>query len=203
MSFRQPQSKRLPPVRSLVVHQLIHSIEPHKIFLELTISALASYISALWPIRPRGWTRKDLLEVRPSPVAGDGVFAVVPIPAGTVLGGYPGRPRTSTQMAAKCVMAPSSQYYCFKNRHGRYLDPTDVHGVPSKMPGPGLWWFPVDVCLAYANEPPIGGNGTNATVVDDDRDGESLLFVAHRDIDRDEEIFIDYFTDYDRSNYIS
>lgn len=176
--------------------------DPRTIILQSFISSVGAYVAAVWPTRPRGWARKDLLQVEQSPVAGKGVFAVAPIPSGTVLGGYPGRLRTIEQMRTKCKKAPNAEYYCFKNQYGRFLDPTDEEGNVTPAPKPGLPWLPINVTLAYVNEPPLGGKGTNATVIDDPKDAEGLIFVAQRDIDQGEEIFIDYFTDYDRSNYV-
>lgn len=82
--------------------------------LETLLAATAAYAAAVWPDRPRGWCFRELLTVRPSPVAGNGVFALVDIQAGTVLGAYPGRPRTPQQMAAKVASAPSAAGYCFR-----------------------------------------------------------------------------------------
>ena len=55
-----------------------------------------------------------LLQVRPSPVAGQGVFAMQDIAAGTVIGAYPGRPRVPHEMAAKAASAPASKGFCFR-----------------------------------------------------------------------------------------
>ena len=54
------------------------------------------------------------MQVRQSEVAGRGVFARARIPAGTVLGAYPGRPRTPQGMAAKAEAAPGARDYCFR-----------------------------------------------------------------------------------------
>jgi hypothetical protein len=111
---------------------------------------------------------------------------------------------------------------------GRFVDPTDSRGVPSNFPGPGAPWpFPVDgLPLAYANEPPKGAEGTNCFVETGTFDSmlvvhhqahydisasllfqtgsrgpEETLFVANRDIQPSEEIYIDYGLSYDRSSY--
>lgn len=57
-------------------------------------------------------------QVRESGVAGLGVFARAAIPAGTVLGAYPGRPRAAQEMQAKIARAPGAASYCFQTRNG-------------------------------------------------------------------------------------
>ena len=98
---------------------------------------------------------------------------------------------------------------------GIYLDPTDAKGELSAFPGPGTFWpFPVDLTMAYVNEPlPAGstprrgvedvggGGGGPHCSVEDGPDPVELLFVTQRDIAAGEEIFIDYGLKYDRSKY--
>lgn len=169
--------------------------------LQLALTAASAYLAAAWPARPRGWARSDLIEVRSSPVQGRGIFAKVDIPPGTVLGAYPGRPRTPADMTAKCVAAPGARYYCFRNARGMLLDPTDWSGAPSERPVPGLPWWSVDVTLSYANEPPKASPGVNVTVEDDPKDEEGLIFVALEGIRAGGELFVDYGLDYDRTGY--
>ena len=107
-------------------------------------------------------------------------------------------------MTAKCQHAPLARYYCFRNKNGRFLDPTDWSGYPSPSPSPSTlpWLFPVDVSLAFVNEPPMGSAvGVAVSVEDDGGDEEGLLFVASDDIRQDQEIFVDYGLEYDRSGY--
>ncbi|KAG2432829.1 hypothetical protein HXX76_008563 [Chlamydomonas incerta] len=168
---------------------------------ELVAAAVAAAALAAYQSRPRGWSRKDLLEVRASAVAGQGLFTTAPIPSGTVLGAYPGRLRSGAEMLTKCEYAPLASSYAFRTGDGSFLDPTDVTGQPSPYPAPGLFWpLPSDVSLCFANEPPKGSLGTNASVEDGSAAGD-LLFVACRDIPAGAEIFIDYGITYDRSNY--
>lgn len=140
-------------------------------------------------------------QVRQSSVEGRGVFAVQPIAEGTVIGAYPGRPRSAPQMAAKCEAAPGARSYAFRTRSGMLLDPTDFAGRPSNAPAPGLPWPPAACTLAYVNEPPRGAGGTNVTVEDDPRDSDGLLCVAARDVHSGEEIYMDYGPIYDRTSY--
>eukprot|EP00667_Euglena_gracilis_P019764 EG_transcript_21254 len=162
-----------------------------------------AYLAGVWPARPRGWSDPALVQVRTSPVAGKGLFATAPIPAGAVLGAYPGRLRNGPQVAQKLAAAPVAQRYFFRANKGMLLDPTDSSGELSGMPAPGLPWFPVDVSLAYINEPPRGSRGTNVTVEDDPNDEYGLVCVAARDIEEGEEIFMDYGVHYDRSGYLA
>ncbi|GIL78343.1 hypothetical protein Vretifemale_7709 [Volvox reticuliferus] len=81
---------------------------------ELLAATLAAAALAAYESRPRGWSRRDLLEVRQSNIAGRGVFARTLIPAGTVLGAYPGRLRSAAEMVAKCQEAPLAASYAFR-----------------------------------------------------------------------------------------
>ena len=63
--------------------------------------------------RPRGWVRSDLVQPGPSPLAGTGLFASTSIPSGTVLGAYPGRPRSWEEMKEKESRAPGCKQYVF------------------------------------------------------------------------------------------
>ena len=141
------------------------------------------------------------MQVKPSSIQGLGLFATQDIPEGTIIGAYGGVPRATHEMAAKCVTAPPARYYCFKNRNGYLLDPTDLAGQPSPTPKPCLPWPPVDVSLSFVNEPPKGSTGPNITVEDDPKDEEGLVFVALDLIRAGSEIFVDYGTTYDRSGY--
>jgi hypothetical protein len=170
--------------------------------LELAASGVAAYAAAVWPDRPRGWVRKDLIEVRESAIAGLGVYAIADIPAGTIIGAYCGRLRSPAQMVAKCVAAPTAKNYCFKNGAGLVLDPTDESGEPSKWPQPGPPWpVPVDPTLCRVNEPLQASGGPSVSVEDDPGDPGGLVFVTAREIVAGEEVFVDYGMDYDRSGY--
>jgi hypothetical protein len=170
--------------------------------LQLAIASVAAYLAAAWPLRPRGWSRTDLIEVRDSQVQGKGIFARENIPENTILGAYPGRPRTSAEMLIKCQTAPLARYYCFRNKNGYFLDPTDWAGAPCKVPIPGLPWLPIDCSLSFANEPPKNSlSGVNVTVEDDRKDEQGLVFVSICNIPAGAEIFVDYGLDYDRSSY--
>jgi hypothetical protein len=172
-------------------------------YIEIVIAAIAGYAAGVWPNRPRGWCRKDLLEVKSSSVQGRGIFARKYIPERTILGAYPGRLRSAHDMATKIESAPLSGQYCFRNKHNQLLDPTDWSGQPSSTPSPGLPWLPIDPMLSYANEPPKGSTGVNVTVEDDPNDDYGLVFVTTRAISEGAEIFVDYGVNYDRSTYLS
>jgi len=169
--------------------------------LQLAITSVAAYLAAAWPLRPRGWSRTDILEIRDSQVQGKGIFATENIPENTILGAYPGRPRTSSEMLTKCQTAPLARYYCFRNKNDYFLDPTDWNGVPCKAPVPGLPWIPIDCSLSYANEPPKNSSGVNVSVEDDRNDEQGLVFVSVCNIPAGAEIFVDYGLAYDRSSY--
>lgn len=169
----------------------------------ILVAACAYYVQYH---RPRGWSRRDLLEVKQSMLgegAGMGVFARLMIPAETTLGAYPGVVRNDVAMTAKSIVAPMSRYYCFSTRPGCILDPTGNDGYPSARPTPCnvFWPFQVDTTLSYVNEPSLEFR-TNVRVEDDPDDPMvGLIFVSDRDIDAGEELFIDYGVSYDRSDY--
>ncbi len=192
---------------------------------EAAVAAVALLAARAYRDRPRGWARADLLVLSKSPVAGIGLFARCEIPEGTVLGCYPGRPRTEAEMMAKAATAPGTRQYVFSTGlsvmfllmyltllmprpqlegKGIYLDPTGSDGTqPVEYPSPGPWWpLSIQIELAYANEPLAGSSGPNCQV-EDGSDEADLLFVASRDIRAGGEVLIDYGTHYDRSGYRS
>lgn len=188
---------------SSVIQQVKQINLPVVQYLEVALAAIAGYAAGVWPNRPRGWCRKDLVEVGNSTVQGRGIFARKFIPERTVLGAYPGRLRSAHEMALKIETAPLSGQYCFRNKHNQLLDPTDWSGRPSSTPAPGLPWLPIDPLLSYANEPPKGSTGVNVTVEDDPNDDYGLVFVTTRAISEGAEIFVDYGINYDRSTYLT
>ena len=142
-------------------------------------------------------------QVQASELHGLGAFARTRIAAGTILGGYPGRPRLPIDMRAKCEQAPRAVEYAMQIpewRGGGYLDPTDASGDPSGYPQPGLPW-PVDIniILTRVNEPPPGR--TTNVRIEDGRSAADMLFVTTSEVMEGEELFIDYGTDYNRSGY--
>ena len=136
-----------------------------------------------------------MAQVKDSEVSGKGVFALTDIEDGTVLGAYPGVPRSSREMHEKTLEAPNSQGYCYGTVDNIYLDPTDSKGVliASKL------WMMADTAMAYINEPP-SGRQTNVSF-EDGKDDLDVLFVANRDIAMSEELFVDYGIKYDRTGY--
>ncbi|MEO2194187.1 MAG: SET domain-containing protein-lysine N-methyltransferase [bacterium] len=205
---RAPRRQALPvpavgalPVSSALVPDVTDAFIVEETFKTLVAVAFTSYA-----FRPRGWSLSACLDVREStiPGAGRGVFATTGIKRGQVLGAYPGVPRTDQEMTAKALVVPTSRYYVFSVRPGVILDPTGQDGLPSAHPVPSRFWWPFDVdcTLAYVNEPSIGlGVGVNVAVEDDTSDTSGLLFVANRDIEAGEELFIDYGVNYDRRGY--
>ena len=177
--------------------------------------------------RPHGWLAPDAdLAVRQStvPGGGRGVFARRALPAGFVLGAYPGRLRPAADFARKLRDAPDAWEYAWQLGGGRFvLDPTGPTGelcdpVPLLPQLPQLPLLAVPSTLACINEPPAGGDVNVATeevprgaasasatagrgVGDADGPARDLLMVAERDILAGEELFLDYGRTYDRSAY--
>ena len=127
-----------------------------------------------------------------------GVFAKADIPEGTVLGSYPGRRRSSSQVVQKAQYAPQTKQYVYNLGDAVHLDPTDQHGQPSDRPSPGLPWFSIDPSMAYVNEPARGSSVNVETA--DGLDGD-VVFRAVSDLRKGEELYIDYGSTYDRSSY--
>ena len=141
------------------------------------------------------------LQIAPSQVAGQGLFAINDIPQGTVIGTYPGVPRTAKSMLQKAAVAPKCQQYVFQTSSGVWLDPTDAAGQLSQQPALlGLGWTTFDVSMAFVNEPPVGMSVNVQTVVDGS-DHLDLKFEAICDIPTGSELFLDYGKNYDRSCY--
>ncbi|KAL6762868.1 hypothetical protein V8C86DRAFT_2508088 [Haematococcus lacustris] len=177
------------------------ALQPPSTYLsQLAAAAVAAMGLTSVQGRPVGYVQTHLVELRPSPVAGTGLFARAHIPQGTVLGTYPGYIRTAAEVQLKVATAPLTAQYVFQLSSGRYLDPTDAQGRPSQWPAPGVLWPPTNPALAFVNEPPKGSSGTNCFVQDGAEDHE-LCFVTNRDIQANEEIFIDYGVKYNRSSY--
>ena len=80
---------------------------------EACVASLGLLAAKAYRERPRGWVRSDLVVTGPSPLAGTGLFASRPIASGTVLGAYPGRPRSWEDMKKKYEAAPASKQYVF------------------------------------------------------------------------------------------
>jgi len=168
---------------------------------------------AWWPhplTRPRGWVASDAqLVVRESgiPNAGRGVFTNIALPKGYILGAYPGRVRL------RGVLDTKKDEYCwfcflpnFESRSCvRILDPTDAQGQLCEplhwidaLPIPAL---SVNTTLAVINEPASRLRGASNVVVDVQE--LDVLFIAGRDIEAGEELFVDYGPCYDRAGYNS
>ena len=142
------------------------------------------------------WVRRSdsqaFVQVKPSAVAGQGVFAREHIKRGTILGAYPGFPRSNAEMLQKVQRCPRAAAYVFATDTG-YLDPTDQDGLPFQR----LLW--IDASMAFVNEPPVGLS-VNMVIVDG-KSHYDLLFVSSKDIPAGAELYLDYGRLYDRSSY--
>ena len=137
------------------------------------------------------------------PGAGRGLFVEADLPAGYVLGAYPGRLINRNAYQQKLSCAPNAAEYCWQlSSCDGVLDPTDAHGqlldvlplldpLPISLPGA------VPTTLALINEPSPGLDVN----VDTFEQGWDLSFVLNRDVRCGEELFLDYGPMYDRSSY--
>ena len=172
-----------------------------------TIAALAVVASLrVYEQRPRGWlARASALEVGQSrvPGGGRGVFVTEGLPAGTVLGTYPGRLVPPGPYTRKLQVAPRTSNYCWTLGGDRgALDPTDASGIlceplPLFESLPGFQLLAVDTTLALINEP-CAGFDVNVKTEETDED---VYFITERDVRVGEELFLDYGQKYDRSGY--
>ena len=156
--------------------------------------------------RPRGWLNSAVpMVVQPSRIAGAGrgLYAGAPLTAGTTLGAYAGRLRTSPEYLRKLSTVPSAASYCWQLQSGFVLDPTDEHGnlletlplfegYPTMLPSRA-----VPTSLALINEPPPGFDVN----IDSYEQNNELTFVCNRDVAEGEEFYLDYGQTYDRSAY--
>eukprot|EP01026_Neomeris_dumetosa_P016749 TRINITY_DN1639_c0_g2_i1.p1 TRINITY_DN1639_c0_g2~~TRINITY_DN1639_c0_g2_i1.p1 ORF type:complete len:241 (+),score=43.32 TRINITY_DN1639_c0_g2_i1:127-849(+) len=193
--------RRRLSVRSALSLPSTSSLSAVGLGIEISLAAVSAYLTASWMDRPRGWALSTSLKVQESSVHGRGVFAREDIPKGTIIGAYPGRVRSLEELDAKSQRCPRVKGYIFRMDNGMILDPTDMSGEPSDKPSPGLPWWPIDVSLAFVNEPPRGGKGTNI-VIEVGTNPTEVMFVATRDIFKDEEVFVDYGLYYDRTSYL-
>ena len=201
-----PRNLNALPI-DVIPPSLVEPISYHFIGIEAFLTASILFTAFCIKHRPRGTSRDDLVEPRPSLVSGTGLFALQDIEEGTILGSYPGRPRSAKQMLAKVerLGGGSADYAASTGRGGEqglYLDPTDEHGNLSSYPNPGSPWpWKINVNLAYINEPQPGGD-CNCSLVDG-RDGDpaDLCFISSKHIAKGSEIFVDYGPTYNRSKY--
>lgn len=195
------------PIDVIPLVAAVDPLPPYIVGIEAFVTASALFTAFCIKHRPRGTSRDDLLEPRPSLVSGTGLFALADIAEGTILGSYPGRPRSAKQMLEKVerLEGGSADYAASTGRGGEeglYLDPTDELGRLSPWPKPGSPWpFKINVNLAFINEPPPGGD-CNCSL-EDGREGDpaDLCFVATKDVKKGSEIFVDYGPSYNRAKY--
>ena len=164
---------------------------------------------------PQDRSRTIDVEVRPSPVAGQGLFVTRPFPAGTCLGTYPGALVPLSMNLPKVQAFPICEVYIWRFSDSRYLiDPTNSQGLleddyavggnPSFWGSCALWdrlskVWKVSNVLCRINEPPLGKDVNVVTV--EDLEKRVVTLVLERDVEAGEELFLDYGIGYDRSRY--
>ncbi len=156
--------------------------------------------------RPRGTllAPESLLEVRPSAVAGLGLFVTQDLRAGTVLGTYPGIVVSinDRRVQQKAYQYPECQTYIWRfSDNSALIDPTNGVGTLdnfcSSPTAPFL--FRVATTLCRINEPP---KGRDVNVVTEEVLNErKVVLRLERDVAAGEELFMDYGPQYDRSAY--
>jgi hypothetical protein len=164
------------------------------------------------------------------PNGGLGAYCNVPmIPKDTILGTYPGVVIPIQYGSNKLQQYPFCEAYIWRFSDNQYIiDPTNTYGTlddicyggnPNMIPS--LWFhqtiipfiikllptgtssnnnpFMKSTILCRINEPPIGYD-VNVYTIENIHD-RTVSFITERDIYYNEELFIDYGLNYDRSNY--
>jgi hypothetical protein len=153
---------------------------------------------------PKGSCNADLVDIRCSSIPGAnlGLFASRTIPAGTLIGTFPGivkqlkdalRSKRSEDARDRC------KRYMWAVDSNRVLDPTDDDG---ELALELKFWFglkSVNTMVARINEPMPGGDCNVHTRVSGG--GKLVEVFAERDIFADTELFMDYSITFDRSTY--
>jgi len=156
----------------------------------------------LWEKRPKGSARIDLVDVQKSlvPGAGLGAFAVKTIPKGTVVGEYPGK-----LISAEDAISSKKDEKA-KERSKRYmwgisdtlvLDPTNDEGTLDLEISYLGGLVKISTTMARINEPPVG---KDCNVYPKVRN-EKVEIVTERDIFVNEELYIDYGSNFYRNDY--
>lgn len=167
----------------------------------------------VWERRPQGSAKSDLIAIQKSTIknANLGVFAVKTIPAGTIVGEFPGFVTSMNDALASKkddAARKSAQQYIWDLSDGNVLDPTNAEGILELELSYFFGLYKVDTSMARINEPimrkdnliPMGKYDCNVfTRVIQGK----LEVIAERDIFPGEELFMDYGNRYDRSSYDS
>jgi hypothetical protein len=171
--------------------------------------------------RPRGGLQvpESALHIKESmiPGAGLGLYVSQDLPAGTILGDYPGVVLPLTQHATSTKLqheAPQSEAYIWRFGDNQFvIDPTDPQGIlqdscrggnPSTPLSVGIFatilsFVTVPTALCRINEPPKGKDVN--VVTEEDSIARKVTFLLERDCSAGEELYIDYGLSYDRSRY--
>jgi hypothetical protein len=171
--------------------------------------------------RPRGGllVPESVLQIKQSmvPGAGLGLYLTQDLPAGTVLGNYPGVVLPLAQHAISTKLryqAPHSDAYIWRFGDNQFvIDPTDPQGIlqdscrggnPSTPLSVGIFatilpFVVVPTALCRINEPPKGKDVN--VVTEEDVVSRKVTFLLERDCCAGEELYIDYGLSYDRSHY--
>lgn len=156
--------------------------------------------------RPQGTllVNQNCIQVRPSAVAGLGLFATADMPAGTVLGTYPGMvvSLNDRRIQQKAYQYPYCQTYMWRfSDNSALIDPTnavgDLEDYCTSTTAPFLFRNPTTLCRI--NEPPLGRDVN--VVTEENRDQRIVVLRLERNVMAGEELFMDYGPQYDRSGY--
>jgi hypothetical protein len=199
MRYLLPTSQRLirpalHPLRSAGIRSLSGDAGPAAI-LWLAAACTGAWTLAEGELIAHGRLEPGVsLLVGPSrvPNAGRGVFAGQDLPAGTLLGSYPGRRLSAPSYYAKRQRLPNFTEYCWVIEELQIaLDPTDEQtgtlceplSVLSPLPIIGT----IETTLALINEPPPSADVNLVTTLE----GKTLSIATGRAIAQGDELYLD------------
>jgi len=163
---------------------------------------LGGIVYIIYEKRPRGSARIDLLDIKKSTIAGAnlGVFAKSFIAAGTTLGVFPGYIRNiddALELKIDDNARNKAKKYIWSVIDNKIIDPTNKYGILEMELSYFFGLVKVNTMLARINEPPPQKDVNVYTKIT----SNGVEVIAERDIFADEEVFIDYGSKYDRSDY--
>ncbi len=163
---------------------------------------LGGIVYVIYEKRPRGSARDDLLDIKKSTIPGAnlGVFATSFIAAGTSLGIFPGYIRNiedALELKIDDNARSKAKKYIWSVVDNRIIDPTNKYGILEMELSYFFGLVKVNTLLARINEPPPNKDVNVFTKIT----SNGVEIITERDIFAGEEIFIDYGSKYDRSDY--
>eukprot|EP01038_Epipyxis_sp_PR26KG_P013357 gene13357-17916_t len=166
-----------------------------------SVIILGALLYQAYDKRPRGMSREDLIEIRKSTKIKNnlGVFSKKFITAGTVIGHYPGYIKDISVLSRNNKSKNIKNKFLWDIDDKYVLDPTTSENTIELEISYLFGLIKIPTTLARMNEPPLG---EDCNVYPQIKEFGLVEIIAERDIFSNEEIYIDYGPNYDRSDYI-